>query len=191
MNRQEAIVSKTNKYDGSACLKCGTTLRYTRTSNCVNCLKYKPTGKPNSEPLPERLAAINNNEEFYFTGKACKHGHTSKRYVKGSVCYECSITINKEKRRGKERQYSLAKYGVTIERYDAMFLAQKGLCAICKNPEVNIDHNTKEIRALAVDHCHDTERVRKLLCSSCNMGIGQFKHSAQLLRAAAIYCEEE
>lgn len=190
MNRQEAILSKTNKYEGSACNKCGNKLRYTRTSNCVNCLKYKPTGKPKSVIRPERQHALDNKEEFYFTGKPCKQGHISKRYTKGSICYECSITIFKERRREKERQYSLAKYGVTPEQYDAMFLEQKGLCAICKNPEVNIDHNTKTIRALAVDHCHDTERVRKLLCSNCNMGIGLFKHNSNLLKAAALYCEE-
>lgn len=190
MNRQEAISINFNKYEGSACNKCGNNFRYTKTSNCVNCSKYKPTGKPRSEPLPERLEAIKNNENFYFTGKPCKQGHISKRYLKGGICLECSKTIFKERRKGKERQYSLAKYGLKPEEYDAMFLKQNGLCAICKNPEVNIDHNTKIIRALAVDHCHNTEKIRKLLCSNCNMGIGLFKHKSELLKAAALYCEE-
>lgn len=190
VTRQLAIWNNFNKYTGSACYKCGHSLRYTKTSNCVNCLRYKPTGRPRSEILPERQKAIDNNEEFYFTGKSCKHGHISKRYTVGSRCYECTLTIFKVRRQGKERQYSLAKYGLTPDQYDAMFLAQSGLCAICKNPEVNIDHNTKTIRALAVDHCHDTERVRKLLCSNCNMGIGLFKHSSNLLKMAAVYCEE-
>lgn len=191
VTRQLAIANDFSKYTGSACLKCGYSLRYTKTSNCVKCLKYIPTGKPNSLPLPEKLKAIENNEDFYFTGKPCKHGHISKRYVKGSVCYECSLTVNKEKRKGKERQYSLAKYKLKPEEYDAMFLAQKGLCAICDEPETNIDNNTKTIRALAVDHCHIQNRVRRLLCSSCNMGIGQFNHDPKLLIAAALYCEEE
>lgn len=28
--------------------------------------------------------------KFYFTGKLCKNGHTSKRYVSGNHCVECS-----------------------------------------------------------------------------------------------------
>ncbi len=190
VTRQLAIANEFNKYTGSPCYKCGNNLRYTQTSNCVNCLKYKRTGKPRSEILPERKAAIEANEEFYFTGKVCKHGHIAKRYTIGSRCYECTLTVFKERRRGKERQYSLAKYGVTPEQYDAMFLIQAGLCAICNNPETNIDHNTKTIRALAVDHCHNTDKIRKLLCSNCNMGIGLFKHNSSLLRIAASYCEE-
>jgi len=190
VTRQLAVINEFSKYTGSPCSKCGNSLRYTSSYNCVTCLSYKPTGKPRSEILPERKIAIDKNEEFYFTGKPCKQGHISKRYVKGSICYECSLTVFKERRKVKERQYSLAKYGITTEQYDAMFLTQNGLCAICKKPEVNIDHNTKTIRALAVDHCHKTGRVRKLLCSSCNMGIGQFNHDPELIRAAAIYCEE-
>lgn len=176
-------------FTGVPCPKGHIAERYVSNSVCLECkkLEYKSNGNPvGQKPCPIRNAAILNNEKFYITDRPCKRGHTSKRHTKTGRCEEC----HKAARNLKERQYSLAKYGITTEQYDAMFLEQKGLCAICKNTEVNIDHKTKTIRALAVDHCHDTERVRKLLCSSCNMGIGQFKHNAELLRAAALYCEE-
>lgn len=176
-------------FTGVPCPKGHIAERYVSNSVCLDCkkLEYKSNGNPvGQKPCLFKQEALAKNEKYYTTGKLCRNGHNSKRLTLNGRCEECY----KIARRLKERQYSLAKYGVTPEQYDAMFLVQRGLCAICKNPEKNIDHQTKEIRALAVDHCHDTDRVRKLLCSNCNMGIGLFKHNSELLKAAALYCEE-
>lgn len=191
VSRSTAIKNNLNKYTGSPCNKCGNSIRYTTSSNCIKCTSYVPTGKKvGGSPLPERIAAINADEEFYVTGKPCKHGHISKRYVKNSLCFECTKTVLKDMRRGKERQYSLAKYKISPQEYDRLFDLQNGKCAICKNSEINIDHNTKQIRKLAVDHCHFTRKNRELLCSACNLGIGLFNHDADRLRLAADYCEK-
>jgi hypothetical protein len=42
---------------------------------------------------------------------------------------------------------------------------------------------------LAIDHDHATGRVRGALCSRCNLGLGHFRDSPQLLRYAALYLE--
>ena len=42
----------------------------------------------------ELHAAKAAGEMFYFTGKPCKHGHISKRYVSTQICYECGKTIH-------------------------------------------------------------------------------------------------
>jgi len=53
-----------------------------------------------------------------------------------------------------------------------MFFQQGGVCAICKQPETVIDPYTKKVKALAIDHNHDTGDVRALLCDTCNHLLG-------------------
>lgn len=78
-------------------------------------------------------------------------------------------------------------YGITLEDYDKMFEAQKGLCAICGNPETVKRKNDTAIRRLAIDHDHRTGKIRGLLCGDCNVGLGKFKDSANIIDKAAKY----
>lgn len=78
-------------------------------------------------------------------------------------------------------------YGITLVEYNEMLEIQEGLCAICGNPETSRDHRTKELRALAVDHNHDTGEVRGLLCGDCNTGIGLLQDDIELLLNAIDY----
>jgi hypothetical protein len=65
------------------------------------------------------------------------------------------------------------KYGITLAQYDELFEAQGGVCALCKKGETTKRRKKGEGRErLAVDHCHDTGRVRGLLCFKCNTAIG-------------------
>lgn len=69
------------------------------------------------------------------------------------------------------------KYGISLEDYEAMFADQGGVCKICKTSDED----------LVVDHCHETDIVRGLLCNSCNWGLGNFKDNVDLLRSAEEY----
>jgi hypothetical protein len=69
-----------------------------------------------------------------------------------------------------------------------MLEAQGGCCAVCRKPE-SARNKRGELLPLAVDHCHQTGKVRALLCSLCNKGIGLFGDDPALLRAAADYLE--
>lgn len=85
---------------------------------------------------------------------------------------------------GMDRHFR-SKYGITLEERNEMELNQDGLCAIChRNPD-----GLKLMGAanLQVDHNHETKQVRGLLCHSCNIGLGKFKDSPELLEAAAEY----
>lgn len=74
------------------------------------------------------------------------------------------------------------QYGITLEQYNAMVVAQGGVCKICGNPP-----NGKR---LVVDHCHSLTKFRGLLCERCNQGLGSFKDNPHLLLSAKEYLEE-
>ena len=82
------------------------------------------------------------------------------------------------------RSRSLRKYGLTPAEYDEMVETQNGRCMIC-----NSDQPGTESGYWPVDHDHATRRVRALLCSACNAGLGLFGDDAARLRAAADYLE--
>jgi hypothetical protein len=91
-------------------------------------------------------------------------------------------------RRDVRRRHTLkTQFGLTDEQYAAMLEEQDGRCAICRRPEI-IERNGRRVN-LAVDHDHATGRVRGLLCSRCNNGVGRFDDDPDRLRAAAEYIE--
>ena len=79
------------------------------------------------------------------------------------------------------------KYGITLEQYEQMLADQGGVCAICGNPEPVWDKKVNRLRALSVDHCHTTGKVRGLLCTGCNQGLGNFKENPDRLAKAISY----
>ena len=72
------------------------------------------------------------------------------------------------------------KYGMSVAQYEELILEQSGLCAICQNPPA-------PGRRLHVDHDHDTQRVRGLLCFTCNNALGDFEDDPGRLRTAIGY----
>ena len=79
------------------------------------------------------------------------------------------------------------KYGITVAEYETLRAAQADLCLICDQPEATINRGIPQ--QLAVDHDHNTGRVRGLLCIRCNMMIGGAKHDPAILRSAIAYLE--
>jgi hypothetical protein len=84
----------------------------------------------------------------------------------------------------KRKAQRIKKFGLTLEQFNKMLESQNGKCAICGYSDLS-DPNLFPV----VDHCHDSGLVRGLLCSNCNLAIGQFKDDPELLRAAADYVE--
>lgn len=80
------------------------------------------------------------------------------------------------------------RYGITTQDYLNMVISQDNKCAICNSPET-IRQNNK-VNELAIDHDHKTNKVRGLLCGSCNRGIGLFKENTNLLKLAITYLEK-
>lgn len=83
-----------------------------------------------------------------------------------------------------------ARYGLSIEDYNAMLAAQEGRCAVCRlaglteKPDLCAAEGKK---GLCVDHDHTTNRVRGLLCWRHNFAIGHCHDSIIELQAVIDY----
>lgn len=82
----------------------------------------------------------------------------------------------------KRKEQRIKKYGITIAEYNSMLIAQNNSCAICGHSEMK-DKNFFPL----IDHCHDTNKVRGLLCMNCNQGLGKFKDDIAILSNAIRY----
>lgn len=180
-------------------------------------------------------------EKIYFTGKPCKNGHSSPRFLSGA-CIECAmerglvnswigtysggktrakivrliakrlgedkyvphrpcinghllrwtgtnncVLCDKEKRSERKDKVKDAafrkKYGMSLADRDSMVEDQGNVCLICQEI-LDLQFNTH------IDHCHTSGRVRGVLCSKCNQGIGLFRDNPEFMRRAANYVED-
>jgi len=127
---------------------------------------------------------------------------SQKRHGRDSHCKQCRADYQREYRRKNpqrnrdsskrwrdankaryqkhNRKQGLKKYGLDQEAFDKLLREQDGRCAICRKASD---------RTLHVDHDHVTGKVRGLLCTRCNPGLGYFQDDPALCRAAADYLE--
>ena len=119
--------------------------------------------------------------------KDCEHKWKAEHYK--------TISVKERKKRkvyyknNLERShgwYLNGKFGISREDYEKMLANQNNRCAICETVRPS---RQARIKNFAVDHDHETGKIRALLCSTCNTGIGHLKHSPDLLRKAANYLE--
>jgi len=69
------------------------------------------------------------------------------------------------------------------DEYEEIFKRQNGLCAICKK-------ECTRHKRLSVDHNHNTNIARGLLCENCNLGIGKLMDDVEILQSAINYLKE-
>jgi hypothetical protein len=121
--------------------------------------------------------------------KECITCHQSKEltnfYGKSSECKTCAKTRTKKWKSNNREKYlhqrrkkwTEEKYNLTSEEFDFIFQKQNGSCAIC---------HTKNIK-LCVDHNHNTNKNRGLLCKKCNCAIGLLQENPLFLQSAIDY----
>jgi len=107
-----------------------------------------------------------------------RNPHKAKEY------YEKYKKLFPEKLEKKNFQSKIAlgRYKISFEEYQELKKKQNNLCLLCGKPN-------KSSRSLAIDHCHKTGRIRGLLCSKCNIGLGMFEDNIKLLKKAIIYLQ--
>ncbi len=156
-----------------------------------------------------RQTAIANGDKTYCGDAACKHCGSFTKYTSSMGCVGCNVKRNRPKlddarlmapyrtkekvllRQGHWRTSNPQQFanqwlraackraGITPDEYFSMLADQRGVCLICHRP-------CKKGR-LSIDHNHQTNRVRGLLCRKCNLGIGDFEENIKFLRAAIRY----
>jgi hypothetical protein len=77
-------------------------------------------------------------------------------------------------------------YGLTVEGYEWLLKAQGNKCACCGSKNPKHRHGR-----FVVDHCHETGKVRGLLCSTCNLGIAKLGDSSKGILRAVRYLDSE
>lgn len=112
----------------------------------------------------------------------------NKLSLDGKLSY-CSLCGKKKiKPEDSRKSYIKQTYGISLEEYDEMSKKQNGLCYICDQPETSKLNG--KIKNLAIDHNHSTGKIRKLLCDSCNKGIGHLKENVNIVQRVIKYLEE-
>lgn len=121
-----------------------------------------------------------NNPEKRKANQAEWHKKNKDRVNKRQVEWR---NRNKE----KAKFYTIkSAYGISKEEYLSMLGGQKNKCWIC-----GIVFGTEQLNRPHVDHCHKTNRVRGLLCTQCNKGLGLFGDSINNLKRAIDYLKRE
>ena len=162
--------------------------------------------------MPKKREYIIKNGEKHLQCSACKEIKAveteflqrDKPYKNGDVCYRsrCRECENKKNlahhhanRKGEIHRIASYRYvlkttyDMSEKDYTDMFHAQRGECKICSTKLTNVFEKIFNAKT-AVDHCHDTGKVRGLLCGTCNTGLGGLKDSPELLRKALEYLEQ-
>lgn len=91
-----------------------------------------------------------------------------------------------EYQRQQKQSRLRCRFGMSMDDYIQMAVAQGNLCAICGRPAVREGKTC----CLDVDHDHKTGRVRGLLCKNCNLMIGNAQDDPATLRKGAAYLEQ-
>lgn len=117
---------------------------------------------------------------------------------KGYRCKECDNKArqkwsanNPERSHLSQRQRNLKhRFGVDLEWYEKQFKKQNYSCAICQT-KTNKTVGDRQFWNFSVDHCHDSGKIRGILCNNCNRALGLFQDNPELLKKAASYVESE
>jgi len=129
-----------------------------KTSSCKECRRKK-------------------DKEYREKNKDKVRDRNKKNWRKRKEFYSSERGIESSRRSHLKR-----KYDMTLEEYNHILEKQENTCAICGNHET-----TKRNRFLTVDHCHETNKIRGLLCNNCNRTLGLLGENIETLKKMIEY----
>lgn len=202
-------MSPTKRCSGCKTQKCITNFRqYNKTKDklfyyCKECevLKSKENYQKHAEKRKEekRIWRKNNpelvkqrNREQYLKNKEKRIEYASDYYYDNHEARKAYknqwYEANKNGKVLSSRLKTL--FNISIEDYEKMYKEQDGKCAICHIDEDTLKTIRPKSAKLCIDHCYITGKVRGLLCSTCNTGIGMLNDSINQLQNAIYYLDK-
>ena len=162
---------------------------------CKECHKLPPVRPKETLPAGKKRCSkcgkVKEKEAFHKDksrpdGVACSCKECAKVYESANreKIKKRKVAYNAKNRERKKWWFILKTYGLTQDAYIEILKSQCGACAICGKTEEGSG------RALSVDHNHDTGKVRGILCSDCNVGLGLFRDDIQCLHNAIDYLSQ-
>lgn len=129
------------------------------------------------------------NEHTVATRDKTKHSMHQRKY------YSKNADVIRSKERGRyytevdkrKNSFYLARYNISLSEAIEMLEQQSYICKICSTG-ISLEVNAPNTGH--VDHCHTTGKVRGILCSSCNTGLGLFRDNTVNLQKAIEYLNE-
>ncbi len=155
------------------CLVCGEEKPHTLNSTrhpehaCLDCIDTLPP-IPQGKRRCSRCLAI--HDRWHSWCKSCQNAKRRQRYTPAEG-HEWNLRYH---------------YDISLEEYNLILFRQAGVCAICKQPETAVGRGGK-VKTLAVDHDHENNNVRGLLCSRCNLMLGMIEGDPDRFKAAMKY----
>lgn len=163
--------------EGRACANCGTAFEARKgrgrnycSTPCRMILFRKSNAGVNWADEYRKSDARKETARLYYIRRKSKLAATT------GETYE----YNGPSKQTKRRTDMSRALGISTGDYKRMYDEQGGLCAICRGPQI-------DNRMLGVDHNHQTNAIRGLLCNKCNGGLGYFNDSVEILGKAIEY----
>ena len=124
--------------------------------------------------------------------------HNDKNNLKGKrkayYCKECANSKGRKwhknngdsesVKRKKRDRYFLRNYNITVNEYEELLAKQNYECQICKVKLLSYGNGTH------LDHCHTSGKIRAILCTNCNRGLGHFQDNVEFLKRAVDYLQQ-
>lgn len=102
-----------------------------------------------------------------------------------TVCKDCRSKYNKSFKEANPGYMDKWRYNLSVEEKEKIIEEQGGTCAN-ENCQYGLDDDHK----LFVDHCHQTGKVRGLLCHHCNTALGLLMESPSKIEGLMYYAKK-
>jgi len=178
------------------CLTCGEEFIQHRSGHifCSKKCCKKAFNKAHLKPLTKLLICpvcknefVMHKAQFNNSQKYCSSKCRDKRRNKNK------INQTKDERDAYRKDWHLRKhYSITLKEFEERWKKCGQKCSICdRELTLPIKSKGQKSSCVVIDHNHKTNKMRGLLCSKCNKGLGLFNDDYNLLQKALEYIKED